>query len=93
MVFIHSNQCNSQDNNLLLSLLSAIPGNITSSLPGVVYECVARVNNATGNELVMFPGIALKTDNKKFIVYRPAILLAIETSYLATNNACFSIAL
>ena len=40
---------------LLLSVLSAIPENITSSLPGIVYECVARVNNAIGNERVMFP--------------------------------------
>ena len=35
-----------------------------------------------------FHGIALKMDNKKFIVYRPAILLAIETSYLATVKQC-----
>ena len=40
---------------LLLSVLSVIPGNITSSMPGIVYECVARVNNAIGNERVMFP--------------------------------------
>ena len=40
---------------LLLSVLSAIPGNITSSLLGIVDECVARVNNAMGNERVMFP--------------------------------------
>ena len=33
-----------------------------------------------------FYGIALKTDNKKFIVYIPAIVLANETSYLATNR-------
>jgi len=24
-------------------------------IAGIVYECVARVNNATGNERVMFP--------------------------------------
>ena len=29
------------NNNLLLSILSAIPGNITSSLPDFVYECVS----------------------------------------------------
>ena len=38
-----------------MSVLSVIPGNITSSMPGIVYECVARVNNAIGNERVMFP--------------------------------------
>ena len=37
-------------NKLLLSVLSVISGNITSSLPGIVYECIARVNNAIGNE-------------------------------------------
>jgi len=30
------------------------------------YSCYALVNN-TGNELVIFPGIALKTDNKTII--------------------------
>ena len=34
-----------------------------------------------------FHGIALKTDIKKFIVNIPAIVLANETSYLATNSA------
>ena len=62
------------ETKLLLSVLSVIPGNITSLLPGIVYECVARVNSAIGNERVMFHGITLKTDNKKFIVYRSAIL-------------------
>ena len=48
--------CNTK---LLLSVLWAIPGNITSSLPGVVYECVVRVNNAIGNEEWCFHGIEL----------------------------------
>ena len=47
----NSNNITYMDNiKLLLSVLSAIPGNITSSLPGIVYECVTRVNNAIGNE-------------------------------------------
>ena len=36
--------------DILLSVLSVIPGNITRSMPGIVYECVAQVNNAIGNE-------------------------------------------
>ena len=32
------------------------------------YSCYALVNN-TGNELVIFPGIALKTDNKSLLLY------------------------
>ena len=34
---------------------NAIPGNITISLPGIVYKCADRVNNTRGNEQVMFP--------------------------------------
>jgi len=34
---------------------------------GIVYSCYALVNN-TGNELVIFPGIALKTDNKSLFL-------------------------
>ena len=37
----------------------ATPGNITSLLPSIVYECAARVNNIQGNERVMFLGIAV----------------------------------
>ena len=69
--------------------MSTIPGNIMSSLLGVVYKCIARVNNSIIKKAMnvwCFHGIALKSDNKKFIVYK---LLAIETSYLATNSACF----
>ena len=64
------NSSNLSINKLIFSVLSVIPGNITSSLLGIVYKCVARVNNAIGNEQVMFRihGIMLKTDNKKFIV-------------------------
>ena len=40
---------------LLLSVLSVITGNITNSLPDIVYECVARVSTAIGNEQLMFP--------------------------------------
>ena len=71
-------------NKLLSSVLSVIPGNITSLLPGIVYECVARVNDAIGNERC-FHGITLKMDNKKFIILRPAIPLANKLSYLATK--------
>jgi len=50
--------------NFLLPVLSAIPWKHHSFIAcGIVYSCYAHVNN-TGNELVIFPGIALKTDNK-----------------------------
>ena len=55
--------------NFLLSVLSAIPWKHHSFIAcGIVYSCYALVNN-TGNELVIFPGIALKTDNKTILSY------------------------
>jgi len=54
--------------NFLLSVLSAIPWKHHSFIAcGIVYLCYALVNN-TSNELVIFPGIALKTDNKSLII-------------------------
>ena len=55
-------------NKLLLSVLSIIPGNITSSLPGIVYECVAWVNNAIDNERVMFPWYYAQNGQQIFLL-------------------------
>ena len=62
-----------------------------SSLPGIVYECAARVNNTRGNERVMFPGIAFYYE---FIVYKPGKWLhgqttephPLETTNLRSNK-------
>ena len=53
--------------NLLLSVLSAIPGNIMSSLGGIVYECVAQVNNVIGNERVMFAWYCTQNNEKSIV--------------------------
>ena len=49
------------------------------------YSCYALVNN-TGNELVIFPGIALKTDNKTIILFIPNI--AYVTAWKELGYTC-----
>ena len=68
---------------LLLSVLSAMPGNITTSLPGIVYKCIARVNNTIRNERVILHS---KQTIRIFNVYRPVILLANDSSYRVCSN-------
>jgi len=61
--------------NFLLSVLSAIPWKHHSFIAcGIVYSCYTLVNN-TGNELVIFPGIALKTGNKRLVLNYSQLLL------------------
>ena len=46
----HANQC--ATTYIHMEALGMI---LYTSLPGIVYECAARVNNTQGNERVMFP--------------------------------------